>query len=80
MGDIATRVLEQRVAELEAMVLSQRAQIVALLFEAGKGKRVSISKGKQREADKAIGWYEPKRLSSGELRFEVGPPEEANGG
>lgn len=80
MNEITESLYTEKLLELDAIVQSQRAQIIALVFKVGKGKNVSISKGEQRQADKAIGAVTPKRLSSGEIRFAVEPPEEPSNG
>ncbi len=80
MNEITESLYTEKLLELDAIVQSQRAQITALVYKAGKGKNVSISKGEQRQADKAIGTVTPRRMSSGEIRFTVEPPEKNGGG
>lgn len=75
MNEITEALYTEKLLALEAVVRSQHAQITALVFVAGKGKTVSISRATQNQANKAIGAITPRRLSSGEIRFTVEAPE-----
>lgn len=69
MEQITERLYAEKVAELSAIIETQRALLVALAWVAGKGKRLSISKGQQRQADAAIADLEWRRLATGEIRI-----------
>lgn len=77
MQEITEALLTREIAQLSAELESHRALITALVFKVGKGKRVTISKGEQRQADQAIDIIDVRRLSTGELRFTPTPPQEA---
>lgn len=76
MQEITEHLYAEKVEQLSNTIAAQRALIVALTYVVGKGKRVSISKGQQRQADKAIAELEWRRLSSGEIRINPTPPPE----
>jgi hypothetical protein len=80
MQEITERLLTQRIADLEAAMVSQRAMIIALVFELGGGGQVSISRARQRQADAEVGELEARRLASGVLRFTPYPHEELSDG
>lgn len=75
MQELTEQLYAEKVAQLSRTIAEQQAVIVALTWVAGKGKRVAITKGQQRQADKAIAEIEWRRLSTGELRISVIPPE-----
>ena len=71
MGEIATAVLEEKIAELSRRLTERDFVITALTHKVGKGKNVSISKGEIKQANATIESVDWRSLSSGELRVTV---------
>jgi hypothetical protein len=76
MNQITESLYAEKIAEMSSQIETMRRLMVALVYEVGKGKNVSISKGNQKQADQKVGSIEFRQLATGEIRFTVHKPKE----
>lgn len=71
MNQITEQLYAEKVSQLSDQLENHRRIIIALVYELGKGKRVTVSKGNLRQAEQTIESVDARTLSKGELRIDV---------